>query len=208
MFGYVYKITILDESSKFNNCYYIGQHISTNIQDGYYGSGVLIKNYIKKHGVCNLKKEILYICNSIEELNSREYESINTLFEDDTVYRNGKCLNLKEGGKNAKASLVSKNKMSINTSGEKNGFYGKHHSIETKQKLSEKSLGKNNAMYGKTHSNEVKEKLRQFRTGKKHYPETIALFKKMRCGLKWYTNGIIEKFCKECPEGFYPGRKK
>ena len=25
-------------------------------------------------------------------------------------------------------------------------------------------------------------------------------------GLNWYNNGIEEIFCKECPEGFIPGR--
>lgn len=44
--------------------------------------------------------------------------------------------------------------------GDKNGFYGKTHSIKTKLKISNSNKGKlkgeNNPMYGKTHTDEVK----------------------------------------------------
>ena len=47
--------------------------------------------------------------------------------------------------------------------GEKNHFYGKHHSEETKRKISEakkgKLLGENNPNYGKKHTKEVREKI-------------------------------------------------
>lgn len=61
----IYKITNL-----INNKIYIGQNINDNIN--YYGSGLLIKNAIKKYGKQNFSKEILEICSSKKELNDKE----------------------------------------------------------------------------------------------------------------------------------------
>ena len=55
MFGYVYKITHIP-SGKF----YIGQHKATEFDENYWGSGRIIKDYIKTCGkkfVWHKKKE-------------------------------------------------------------------------------------------------------------------------------------------------------
>ena len=64
---YIYKITNL-----INGKMYIGQHMTNNLDDGYMGSGKLIKRAIKKYGVENFKKEIQGFYEDMEELNYME----------------------------------------------------------------------------------------------------------------------------------------
>jgi hypothetical protein len=71
----IYKITNL-----INNKIYIGQHVTTNINDDYMGSGDHIKNAIKKYGIENFKKEIIAECSSFEEMNDLEKELVNQDF--------------------------------------------------------------------------------------------------------------------------------
>ena len=71
----IYKITNL-----LNGMIYIGQHTTTNPNDGYMGSGKYITRAIKKYGVENFKKEILFECSSQEELNAKELELVNEEF--------------------------------------------------------------------------------------------------------------------------------
>ena len=63
---FIYKITNL-----VNNKVYIGQHYGY-VDDSYMGSGVLIIKAIKKYGKENFKKEIVEVCNTIEEINLKE----------------------------------------------------------------------------------------------------------------------------------------
>lgn len=65
----VYKIT-----NQINQKFYIGVHKTSNPHDSYMGSGVAIKNAIKKHGIESFKKEILVITESKEEAYDRERE--------------------------------------------------------------------------------------------------------------------------------------
>ena len=71
----IYKITDL-----INNKIYIGQHVTTNVNDDYMGSGDHIKNAIKKYGIENFKKEIIAECSSFEEMNDLEKELVNQDF--------------------------------------------------------------------------------------------------------------------------------
>lgn len=95
----------------------------------------------------------------------------------------GKIVSLETRAKQRAAKLgksqseESNRKRSQSESGEKNHFFGKHHSEESinkiKANLPDRS-GENAAFYNKHHTEESKEKNRQAHTGKVQSAETIA----------------------------------
>ena len=85
---FIYKTTCL-----VNNKFYIGMHITTNINDNYLGSGKLLKRSIKKYGKKKFKREILDIVPNEIILKKREKEIIT-----EDLLKNPLCLNLKTGG--------------------------------------------------------------------------------------------------------------
>lgn len=96
-----------------------------------------------------------------------------------------------------------KQKLSNTISGEGNPFYGKKHSGESLKKMSESHKGQiawNKGIKTGPLSNEHRLKIsngcKGINKGDKnaHY------------GKHWYTNGIENICCYECPEGFYKGR--
>lgn len=87
-YHYIYKITCLK-----NNKYYIGMHSTDNLDDGYLGGGVKIKNSIKKHGKDKHKKIILEFYENRDLLKEREKELVNEELLNDPM-----CMNLVIGG--------------------------------------------------------------------------------------------------------------
>jgi hypothetical protein len=74
MYFYIYRVT-----NTINGNIYVGKHKSEKhpLQNGYYGSGKLIKAAIAKYGKHNFAKEVLHWCNTLEEMATLE-ESIVT----------------------------------------------------------------------------------------------------------------------------------
>jgi hypothetical protein len=73
--------------------YYIGMHSTSDINDGYLGSGSLLKKSVQYHGREYHERTILEYCSSREELMIREGEIIN-----DDVLNDPKCMNISPGG--------------------------------------------------------------------------------------------------------------
>lgn len=91
-FYYTYKITLL--KGTLAGKYYYGQHTTSNLNDGYAGSGRVLKDYYKKYGKIEgitYVKQILAFYNNLDELNRAEVELIGDKYENDAI-----CLNLKE----------------------------------------------------------------------------------------------------------------
>lgn len=97
---YVYQIT-----NTLNDMIYVGVHKSTDPNDSYMGSGVHIKNAIKKYGIENFKKEILFEFDNAEDAYAKEAEIVNREF----LSRND-VYNISFGGKGDKRGKKEKNK--------------------------------------------------------------------------------------------------
>ena len=125
LFYTVYKIT-----NKINNKIYVGYHQTHDLDDGYMGSGKLIKRAIEKYGIESFEKEILEVFDTKEEAESYEEKIVNKDFvlREDTY-------NIAIGG-NVRIFP-----------GENNPFYGKKHSKETLENLSKSQSGHNRTGY-------------------------------------------------------------
>lgn len=82
----VYKIT-----NNINDKTYIGVHKTNNPYDSYMGSGLAIKQAIKKHGKENFVKEILFVTEDKQEAYNKEAE-LTENFNSNSNY------NMKRGG--------------------------------------------------------------------------------------------------------------
>ena len=71
MFFTIYKIT-----NKINYKFYIGKHKTNNLNDGYMGSGKLIRRAIEKYGLDNFEKTILHIFDNEKDMNDKEKELV------------------------------------------------------------------------------------------------------------------------------------
>jgi len=206
-FHFIYKTTNL-----LNNKFYIGMHSTSNLKDGYLGSGTHLRYAIRKYGIHNFKIEILEWCNTREELIVREKVLITENHINDP-----NCYNLKNGG----------------IGGGK--FYSNEHQFKCSQAagLKHGEKIKNDEEYRTNYSKKISDanKRRHLRgdlktwkdvydwTGKSHRPETIEKMKNSKkghgvgatnsqYGTKWITNGINNKKIKKeekLPEGWKYG---
>lgn len=166
MFYIIYKIT-----NKVNGKIYIGSHKTKNINDGYMGSGKYLNYAIKKHGIENFFKEILFVFNNPTDMYNKESEIVNDDFlaEENTYnlkrggfggfdFINAKKLNVKNGfakgtAKKFSEKGVAKRKLLI----EKNPNWQAERNKVTSAALK----GRPSPFKGKTHSLESKIKMKE-----------------------------------------------
>ena len=176
----VYKIT-----NKINNKVYIGVHKTKNPNDDYMGSGRLLCLAIKKYGIENFQKEILYEYKTKTEAYSKEKELVNKDF-----VKCSNTYNLKVGGIGGCPEIIkesTRKKLSEKAKGIPK-------SEEHIKKMRKAKIGKNNPMYGKKPWNKGKTGYSTSKKGQKR---------------KWIHNGKISKqilFDSPIPIGFISGR--
>lgn len=128
----VYKVT-----NKVNDKIYIGFHtVKDTLDDGYMGSGKLIKRALKYHGVENFEKEILKVF--YYEKDAEAYEA--ELVDLDFILRSD-TYNVSLGGN---VTILF---------GDNNGFYGKKHTKETIERI-QASRNKTIEKRGYVHKND------------------------------------------------------
>jgi hypothetical protein len=214
MFYLIYKIT-----NNVNGKIYIGAHKTNDKNDGYMGSGKIIKKAINKYGFDKFTKDIIYEASSSEEMYLKEKELVEL----------GKhSYNLKKGGQggwdfnNSNPDLHTHQlphlKMMAKNLQEKRKN-DKHFDEQYKQSISkglkekyktdieyrEKTISRLKTIWpGRNHKNETRLKMSKSHQGK-HDGE-----KNTQYGTMWITNGIENKKIKKeenIPEGWNKGRK-
>ena len=96
----IYKITNL-----VNGKMYIGKHMTDDIDDGYIGSGKILKRAINKYGINCFRKEYLMSCESKEEMDYME-----RVFVDETWVSRSDTYNIKIGGEGGSYKGINKGK--------------------------------------------------------------------------------------------------
>ena len=184
-YHFIYKTTNL-----LSGRYYVGMHSTDDLNDGYLGSGTLLRRSINKHGKDNHSIEILEFLNSREELAARERELISL-----EEIAKKECMNLKVGGNGGLSSpehayafhaaggkavrilMSNRHRERLKTDPEYKArisqkiketlgcvgaFTGKKHTLETLEKMKRhtRQQGEKNSQYGKPKSEETKQKIR------------------------------------------------
>ena len=159
MYHLIYQVTNL-----ITGKYYRGKHSTDDPEDGYLGSGRIIRDAINKHGEENFRKEILFCALTEKDAYYVEEHVFITRKEVEDQF----CYNIYTGGKGA---------CSYDIAGEKHPKYGTKHSEITIEKIRQKRIlnnkmrgiasedhpmygirGENNPKTGCKHSEEAKQR--------------------------------------------------
>ena len=213
----IYKTTNL-----VNGKFYIGKHQTNDLNDGYIGSGKLLKRAIKKYGIENFKTEILFKCPTEAHMNLAE--KVYVVIDSEVSY------NLCPGGRggfgyindNPDLFLTDKRLAALSPGSifnkEKKAIEKWQDSMskrkdnpdyidKIKTGIRKYYLTNNGHFHGKCHTEETKIKMREAKLGKTQ-GELNSQF-----GTCWITNGAdVRKIKKEDVDswieiGYHLGRK-
>lgn len=217
----IYHI-IYQTRNSVNGKIYIGAHTTSNLDDGYIGSGKILKRAIDKHGIENFTREILYIFDNKEEMYQKEKELVNEEFlERDDVY------NIKLGGRGGfdhidytdPNEIERRRHLIANINKMCDEKYGKNWRSFLVSKECMVQNGNNNVVYKRgifaeehklkgteaAKTTQAKDKRKQTYKNIKHQLGE----KNSQYGTMWITNGVSNKKIKknqEIESGWFKGR--
>lgn len=207
MYYTIYKTTNLLDGK-----FYIGMHKTNNLEDGYIGSGKILRRAIKKHGLENFRKDILFVFNTQQDMIDKEIELIT-----EELVKNPASYNLTVGGWGGNR-ITDSNHRTHSLSHMKEMSVRSQNAIKTDPLVRarhRKTVANNlktahasgkiryDTFTGRYHSDESKEKMSNTRKG------TGTGEQNSQFGTMWITNGIINKKIKinmAIPEGFRKGK--
>lgn len=217
MYYIIYKTT-----NQINGKIYIGKHRTKDINDGYLGSGKLLRHAVKKYGIENFSKEILFYCKSEDEMNSLEKELVTEEF-----CQRSETYNLCVGGKGG-FSYVNRNKLNVDLNEQRRRNPDLAHTTSIKGNAKKALLRETNADWANNYDKKISESLKIYFsdkdghfTNKSHSSETKKRMsishqgkhvgvKNSQFGTYWITNGIENKKVRKdidfIPQGWYKGR--
>lgn len=105
---------------------YVGCHTTKKLDDGYMGSGRYICEAIKKDGLENFEKEILFVFDTKKEMLDKEEEIVDNIFRNREDTYNVALGGLGYGMQGVKLSKETCEKMSNSRRGKKRIFSEKH----------------------------------------------------------------------------------
>lgn len=211
MFYYLYEIR-----NNLNDKIYVGVHKTKKMDDGYMGSGKVIRSAIAKHGITNFTKVILETFETSEAMYVREKEVVTDefLLREDTY-------NLRRGGSggfdyiNANCGSQGK-RLNESMSDSKRQLGGINSNIVQKKLL----LGVYSETYQSRFSDaELQSELNLRSRSAKAIAKKKETFKRIKHqqgeshsqhGTMWITNGTINTKVKKTdplPDGWIKGRK-
>lgn len=88
MYYIIYKTT-----NNITGKFYIGKRKTDNLDDGYLGSGLILKYSVKKYGRASHSRSILHFCDTYESMGALERIIVN-----EDLLKDPLCMNLKIGG--------------------------------------------------------------------------------------------------------------
>lgn len=210
--NYLYQITNI-----INNKIYVGVHKTDNIDDGYMGSGKIIKSAIEKYGIENFRKDILEFFDTYDLALAKESEIVTDEFllrEDvynlrkggsggfDYINRAGLAVrNINKSNAGDRSVLANKKKEQLSlTDFEWKIAYKSNMSVSMKDYYKDKD----GHFLGKTHSEETRQK-----QSKSHKGKTPGRLNS-QFGTLWITDGFSNKKIQKdlpIPTGWVKGRK-
>lgn len=187
-YHYFYKIT-----NNLTGKFYYGVHNTDNLNDGYMGSGHVLRLAYKKYGIENFTKEIVKYFDTMDEAFEYEHEIVN-----ESMIKDPMCYNVQIGGK----FFCTSGKVVVKDA-EGNNFW-----VSKEELLYRKDI---NALWkGKHHKEESKQKTREKMTPEKSNNDRIWVNKdgKVKYLLKKYLETYIQDGWKLGRTGYKPRKNK